>query len=122
MGRAGMDTIVALVLGAAWRRWFGSARPEWAPAWGYRGGQILVGVAVLWLVGASSVAAAVAVGFMTLPIHISRRPFEWIAERLPLPTTNGMDHPWKPMLQGPAPWAEVFQGATLWAFAIFFSA
>lgn len=116
---------LAAVLGAAWRRWFGSARPEWAFP-GYRFMQIAAGFIVLALIQVvagddfwrCALDSALAIGFMTLPIEYSRRPFEWIAERLPLPTTDGLPHPWRPMLQGPAPWAEAMQGAMLWAAAV----
>lgn len=117
--------IGAAVLGAAWRRWFGSARPSWAFP-GYRFMQIAAGFAVLFglcqLSGDSGWFAAVksgaVIGFMTMPIRYSRRPFEWITERFPLPTTGNLPHPWKPMLQGPAPWAEALQGMCLWPLAV----
>jgi len=38
--------VIAAVLGAAWRRWFGSERPSWAHT-GYRATQIIAGMAVL---------------------------------------------------------------------------
>lgn len=44
--------------------------------------------------------SALAIGFMTLPIKVSRRPFEIAAEwlvRQGLPTTDRLPHPWKPM-------------------------
>lgn len=122
-----MPALIAALLGAAWRRWFGSARAEWAYP-GYRATQVVSGFCVLAFIQfvqgealwRCALDGAIAIGFMTLPIHISRRPFEWVAERLHLPTTDGMNHPWKTMLQGPAPWAEVMQGATLWALATIF--
>lgn len=98
---------LAALLGATWRRWWGSERPDWAFP-GYRGMQAVAGAVVLWLVGANMVLAVAAIAFMASPIKYTRRPFEWITERLPLPTTK---NDW---LNGPAPWAEVFQGATLW--------
>lgn len=116
---------IACLFGAAWRRWFGSARPEWAYQ-GYRATQVAAGFIVLALIQVvagdyfyrCALDSALAIGFMTLPIQYSRRPFEWLTERLPLPTTDGLPHPWRPMLQGAAPWAEVLQGATLWGLAV----
>lgn len=113
--------VLAILLGAAWRRWFGSARPEWAFA-GYRAMQVAVGFGVCALVAGASLAALVcaglAIGFCTLPISISRAPFVWLAARLPLPTTARLPDPWRPMLQGAEPWAEVFQGAAAFACAV----
>lgn len=111
--------LLAVLAGAAWRRWYGSARPSWAFP-GYRGLQIAVGIAALasmcWVAGdqwwrALAVGAA-AVGFMTLPIKVSRRPFEWLMERINPPKM------WGTMLSGPAPWSEALQGAALWTTAI----
>lgn len=117
--------VLAIILGSAWRRWYSSARPAWAFP-GYRFSQIAAGFVVLALTQIvtgdyfwrCALDSALAIGFMTLPIQYSRRPFEWLAERLPLPTTRYMPHPWKPMLQGPAPWSEVFQGGLLWTLAV----
>jgi hypothetical protein len=114
--------LVAILLGAAWRRWFGSARPGWAFP-GYRAMQVAAGIGALaFLAGPSWMSlacAGAAIGFMTLPISVSRAPFLWLVNRAPwLPTTDHLPHPWKPMLQGPEPWAEAFQGAALWALAV----
>ncbi len=38
-----MTFIISILLGAAWRRWFGSARPEWAFV-GYRAFQVGSGI------------------------------------------------------------------------------
>lgn len=116
-----MTIIFAVLLGAAWRRWFGSERPGWAFT-GYRAMQVASGIGVLALVsGPSLLSLAIsgaAVGFMTLPIWISRQPFLWLAKKCPwLPTTDHLDHPWKSMLQGAEPWAEVFQGMTVFGLA-----
>jgi hypothetical protein len=117
--------LLAALLGAAYRRWFGSARPSWA--WtGYRATQIGAGFLVLaglnWLTEdvwwRCLLDSGLAVGFMTLPIHISRRPFEWIAQNLNLPVTDGLKDPYRTWLNGYAPWSEVFQGATLWMLAV----
>lgn len=106
--------IITALLGAAWRRWWGSERPGWAFP-GYRGMQAIAGAVVLWLAGANMVFAVAAIAFMASPIKYTRRPFEWVTERLPLPTTK---NDW---LNGPAPWAEALQGATLWFSAFCFS-
>lgn len=121
-------TLLALVLGAAWRRWYGSARPGWAFP-GYRGLQVLAGFSVLGLLQIPTgdylwrcaLDSALAIGFMTLPIRYSRRPFEFISEWLVargLPTTARLPHPWKTMLQGPAPISEALQGGLLWFVAV----
>lgn len=117
-------TLLAFILGAAFRRWLGSARPSWAFT-GYRAAQIGAGFLVLlslcafasWDTPLWNLAKAAAViGFMTLPVFISRRPFEFLAEWLErkgwLPVTRG------PILQGAAPWGEVMQGALLWLIAV----
>ena len=118
-------TFLAFLLGGAWRRWFGSARADWAYP-GYRGTQVAAGFAVLaflqFIDGEAlwrcALDSALAIGFMTLPIHISRQPFVWIARKLNLPTTESLPHPWKPMLQGAEPWGEAIQGACVWSAAI----
>src|SRR6185369_392050 len=107
--------VAALFLGAAWRRWFGSERPSWAYP-GYRATQVALGFIVLALLQVivgdpfwrCALDSGIAIGFMTLPISISRQPFLWITKKLPLPTTK---NDW---LNGPEPWAEVLQGAVLW--------
>jgi hypothetical protein len=117
--------LIAALLGSAWRRWFGSARPSWAYP-GYRATQILAGLAALFGLGLwtgeeywrAALDAALAIGFMTLPISISRQPFVWVMRKLNLPTTDHLPHPWKPMLQGPEPWAEAAQGMSLWLLAV----
>jgi hypothetical protein len=121
MGSNGFLMIVTLIasaiLGACWRRWFGSARPEWAFT-GYRVMQVLAGIGAGLLVFGPSLlslaCAGAAVGFMTLPISVSRRPFEIVAEWAVahgLPVTKG------PFLQGPSCWAEVLEGAVLFFVA-----
>jgi len=117
--------LIALLLGAAWRRWFGSARADWAYP-GYRFMQIAAGFVVLALIQVvrgdlfwrCALDSALAIGFMTLPIQYSRQPFVWLARQLNLPTTESLPHPWKPMLQGPEPWGEALQGMCLWTLAI----
>lgn len=111
-----MTILIALLAGACWRRWFGSERPGWAFP-GYRAMQVAAGVAALFLLAWLSTTPAVAIllaggaiGFMTLPISVSRAPFVWFADRLPLPTI--------PYVSGSAEWAEVFQGALIFAGAI----
>lgn len=115
---------LAALVGAAWRRWFGSARPSWA--WtGYRATQIAAGFIVLALIQVvrgdpfwrCALDSGLAIGFMTLPIAVSRQPFVWLARQLNLPTTANLPHPFKPWLQGPEPWAEAIQGMTLWTLA-----
>lgn len=110
--------IVAIPLGAAWRRWLGSARPSWA--WtGYRATQILAGSLALFLLcwangdewwRAPLDTAAVMV-IVTVSAH-TRDPFIWIAETLRLPKM------WGTMLNGAAPWGEALQGAMLWLAAV----
>lgn len=120
-----ISLISAVILGAAWRRWLGSERPSWAHP-GYRATQIIAGITVLSVVqvvdGSGILRAifdsALAIGFMILPIATSREPFVRLAKRLPLPTTDKLPHPWKPMLQGPEPWAEVLQGMTCFGLAV----
>ena len=117
--------IAAVLIGAAWRRWFGSARPSWAFT-GYRALQVVAGISTLALICLlngdlkfeSAIKAGVAIGFMTLPIQYSRQPFVWLARQLNLPTTESLPHPWKPMLQGAEPWGEAIQGACVWSAAI----
>jgi hypothetical protein len=130
-------TLVAFILGAAWRRSLGSARPAWVlrldarTPWRRLGGfplrtaiQVPAGMAVLTALQLAAgealwraaLEAALAVGAMTLPIRLSRRPFEWLAEQVErrgaLPITRN-DH-----LNGPAPWGEAMQGGLLWTIAI----
>jgi len=120
-----MNVVFALLFGAAWRRWFGSARADWSYP-GYRFTQIASGFAVLAMLqfveGESlwrcALDSALAIGFMTLPIQYSRQPFVWLARQLNLPTTESLPHPWKPMLQGAEPWGEAIQGACVWSAAI----
>lgn len=111
--------LISALLGAAWRRWLGSARPEWA--WtGYRATQIAAGFIVLALIQVvagdyfyrCALDSALAIGFMTLPIQYSRRPFEWLMEKIDPPKL------WGTMLNGPAPWSEALQGACLWLLAV----
>jgi hypothetical protein len=121
-------------VGAAWRRWLGSERPQFAKdrdaqlPWRLLGGfpwrvgiQVPLGIIGLFVIGIFTgegllrmiVETAVAMGFMTAAIKISRMPFLYVAEWLVvhgLPTTANYKDPYKPMLQGPAPWAEVLQG------------
>lgn len=123
--------VIAAILGAAWRRWWGSARPQFAKnpdgsdRPGYRAFQAIAGVIVLAILCAELIGgpfkntiyalalSGAAIGFMTLPIRISRRPFEYMIAPFvnELPTTSS------PELQGPAPWSEVFQGAIIFAGA-----
>lgn len=119
--------IFTLILGAAHRRWLGSARPSWA--WtGYRATQIAAGFIVLALLQVvrgdplwrCALDSALAIGFMTLPIAISRQPFVWLARKLNLPTTERLPHPFKTMLQGVEPWGEAIQGGALWMLAVAF--
>jgi hypothetical protein len=134
-----MFTVAALVgaplIGATWRRWFGSARPKWMEpidAWWrarfdiqrpdrgapYRRAQIFIGCVVLfllcwangdqwWRAGLETAAAMV---IFTISAH-TRDPFIWIAEKLRLPSM------WGTMLNGPGPWGEALQGACLWMLA-----
>lgn len=138
-----LAALLAVLLGAAWRRWFGSERPKWmrpVDAWWrdlfgiwrpdkgapWRAMQIVLGIVALAVLNRWAgdtllrcvVDAAAAVGFMTLPIAVSRQPFVWAVQRLRLPTTEKLPHPWKPMLQGPEPWAEAVQGGLLWSIAV----
>ena len=110
--------LAAVIVGAAWRRWFGSERPRWA--WtGYRAAQITAGAILLGLLcwGAGDawwralIDTAAAMVVMTVSAH-TRDPFIWIAEKLHLPKM------WGDFLDGPAPWAEALQGATLWSVAV----
>lgn len=121
-------SVAAALLGASWRRFYGSARPGWAFP-GYRFMQIAAGFVVLALLQVvrgdpfwrCALDSALAIGFMTLPVKFSRRPFEIVAEwlvRHGLPTTENLRHPFKTWLQGPAPWAETGQGITLWLLAV----
>jgi hypothetical protein len=105
--------LLAFLAGAAWRRWFGSARPDWAFP-GYRGMQVCAGIGVCSLIAGASVlalaCAALAVGWMTLPISVSRQPFVALLDRSPwLPTL--------PYLRGSAEWGEFLQGACLFTAA-----
>ena len=117
--------MIAAIIGAAHRRWLGSARVDWAYP-GYRGTQVAAGFVVLaflqFAIGdvwwRCALDSALAIGFMTLPIQISRQPFVWLARQLNLPTTESLPHPWKPMLQGAEPWGEAIQGACVWSAAI----
>lgn len=127
--------LVTLCIGAAWRRWFGSERPKWAKAldakspWAKLGGfplrigiQVPVGfLLALWVALKHSAPvlpavaiAALAIGFMALPIRFSRRPFErpaeWLVDKEIVPSTYPSQ-----MLNGWAPWSEVLQGATVFA-------
>lgn len=113
-------TTLLIIFGAAWRRWLGSERPAWA--WpGYRATQVTLGIVIgALLLGADRAAlacAALAVGYCTLPISFSRRPFEWVTQRVPLPSTEGLPHPFKTFLNGYAPWAEVLQGMAVFGAA-----
>lgn len=138
------SVIVSIFVGAAWRRWFGSERPDfvkysldpwwrkkfgiWRPDRGapWRAMQIVLGIVVLAILNRWAgdtllrcvVDAVAAVGFMTLPIAVSRQPFVWAVQRLRLPTTEKLPHPWKTMLQGPEPWAEAVQGGLIWSIAV----
>lgn len=113
-----MVFLLTLLLGAAWRRWFGSGRPDWAFT-GYRAMQVAGGWAVLFflcvirnpgLIIADALVAIAAIGWMTLPIAVSRQPFVWLLDRSPwLPTF--------PYLKGSAEWGEFLQGACLFAAA-----
>ena len=108
--------IPALLLGAAWRRWFGSARPGWAFP-GYRFMQIAAGWVVLALLQVAAgdyfwrctLDSALALGFMTLPVSFSRQPFVWLRKKIDPPKM------WGTMLNGPEPWAEALQGAVVWS-------
>ena len=111
--------LIAALLGAAWRRWFGSARADWAYP-GYRATQVGSGIAVLaflqFVMGdplwRCALDSALAIGFMTLPIVISRQPFVWLMRWINPPKM------WGTMLNGPEPWAEALQGAVLFGLAV----
>lgn len=114
-------TLLAILIlgsGAAWRRWFGSARPAWAFP-GYRGGQVAAGIGFLALLGCAAVnqftvialiSAAAAIGFMTLPAIISKVLFDLLATALGLTPGRVADQP--------IVWGEVLQGAILFAAAV----
>lgn len=112
-----MIYLLAIVLGAAWRRWWGSERPSWAFT-GYRAMQAAAGFAVLFLFlclqakwWVAAILAGIGIGFMTLPISISRRPFERVMEKINPPNLGT----W---LSGPAPWGEVLEGAVVWGLLV----
>lgn len=127
MMAAAVAIIAAILMGAAWRRWWGSASPEWWP-WrkangetiGLRGTQFAAGFIVLALIQVvrgdpfwrCALDSALAVGFMTLPIAVSRQPFVCLMKKLNPPKM------WGTMLNGPEPWAEVAQGMCLWGLAV----
>lgn len=124
--------IGALIGGAAWRRWFGSARADVAtkyldPWWQkmfrvenpkrrfpWRGMQVVIGCIGLyglgylggdtwWRAGLETAAAMV---IFTISAH-TRDPFIWMADKLRLPQM------WGTMLNGPDPWGEALQGALI---------
>lgn len=120
-----LTLLLSALFGAFWRRWWGSARPSWLinadgtdKKVGYRGIQYVLGVIGTMLVYYISFgilpalgAALLVTGFTTLPISISRKPFEPLANYL---WDKGILPSWFDDRLGSAmPWAEVFQGATL---------
>jgi len=125
-------------LGAAWRRWFGSARPLWMrpiDAWWrahfdiqrpdrgapYRAVQVVIGCIGLFLLGwaggdawwKAGLETAIAMVIFTISAH-TRDPFIWMAKVMRLPKM------WGTMLNGPDPWGEVMQGATIWFLVYWF--
>lgn len=122
--------LVAVFVGAAWRRWLGSARPKFVinrldPAWrelfgidnpkrGFplRGIQVILGCVAMYYLARwggdawwlAAIETAVAMVIFTVSAH-TRDPFIWLAEKLRLPNM------WGTMLNGPDPWGEAMQGA-----------
>lgn len=91
-----MTYLIGAVLGALWRRWWGSERPSWAFS-GYRATQAVVGLALLFLLGLwtgeawwrAALDAGLAIGWLTLPIKISlfghTQFWEWLDSKVTLP-------------------------------------
>lgn len=74
---------LAIILGAAWRRWFGDERPSWAFPF-YRGVQVIVGILAMWALNPTWVglaAAGISVGICTLPIQYFR-PIWWMWQEI----------------------------------------
>lgn len=117
-----MIYFAAIVLGAAWRRWWGSERPAWAFP-GYRAMQAGVGVLLLCVLGLltkepvwrAALDAGLAIGFLSLPIKVSLYPFTkfwlWVDTRWGTPRLLGS---W---LTGYTTYAELTGGAAVWFLA-----
>lgn len=125
-----MMSILALLLGAAWRRWWGDVAAAWWP-WkranganiGYRAFQAVVGFAgllcVCLLAGhpwwSAAIRSALALGFLaamaeSIP-HIWRA-WEWIDAKL-----IGLRSRFR-MIDGYTTHAELTAGAVVWAVAV----
>ena len=121
-----LTIVLAIILGAAWRRMFGSDRPDWATP-GYRGGQALIGFLVLmglliWY-GASPAKAmtlsGLALGFMTSIAQAIPHVWafwNWFYARVGLPRgvkffSNPDGSP------APTAYAEASCGAIVWCLA-----
>lgn len=123
---------LAFVLGGAWRRWWGGDPPPaswwpWRSASGdarlYRALQAVVGVAALvllgrlagdsWLLAAGR--AGLVIGFLSLPIAISRAwaewPWLWIERQWGTPR-------WGRWFTGWTTYVEASSGALVWAVAM----
>lgn len=118
-----MTTILALLLGAAWRRWFGAERPSWAFP-GFRAMQIVAGILTLgilcYLAGGSfwraPLIALLATGWLIE--RAQSIPVVWegwfrldalLGPRFPAIT---------PAFTGWTTYAEATAGALVWAIAV----
>lgn len=114
--------IIAALLGAVWRRWFGDERPSWAHP-GFRATQVVVGMAVLFGLGLltgeshwrAAVDAGLAIGWLTLPIKVSlfgsTQFWRWLDGHVSLRSRFR----W---LDGYTTKAELTTGAVVWSAAI----
>ena len=117
-----LATALAFLAGGLWRRWWGTERPSYAFP-GYRAVQASLGVLALVLLGRmagdswglAAVRAGGCVGFLSLPIAISRawaeRPWLWIERRYGTPR-------WPPWFDGWTTYAEATAGALVFGIAM----
>ena len=117
-----ISIVLAIILGAAWRRMFGSDRPDWAFP-GYRGLQALGGLLVLfalclWTGTAwplSALKAGLAIGFLTAygqSIPHVWAAWDWLDGRMRLPRLWGTEGgAW-------TAYSEATAGACVWLIAV----
>lgn len=117
-----LSIVLAALAGAAWRRWWGAARPSWAFP-GYRAMQAVVGCALLgplcwWATGAAvPTALRVACAIALLASAARCVPAIWDATIWVDEKVGGIPR-FGTWFDGPVAYAEALAGAAIWATAV----
>lgn len=113
---------LAALLGAAWRRWWGDARPSWAFP-GFRALQACIGLCALFCLcmwaghswWASAIRAALAIGFLTAVAQSI--PHVWWAWEWVNLKVGGLNSRYR-LIDGFTTWAEMTAGAIVFGLAV----